>query len=332
MSTIGSLALGIQQQVEIDKKKTLPEWILEGLGARKPVAPYTAETRLSASRVHDMCPRFETLRAAHGITVYDDVSPQLGWIFNVGKLYHSYYRDWLMGPRGIYYGKWRCLVCGWTTDGDGTDDEIGPKGVPLKSFMPPPPHPSQRAVRMVSMPRECGGCGAPRRGTAHTVSGREVPDDHPLIVFDEWPMVNLEYGIHLMSDGWRLVMSTREMRNQEIKSISWSGYQEVKKKGIEIAKPQHVTQSMLCTWASGMREGEVLYLNKSAWKEPADFVHACVVPLKMPWLEANAFGPIRAMREHLAAGTVAPRVCIYTNVERAQKCELRDLCFKEPNG
>jgi hypothetical protein len=329
MAPIASLFADLQKKATATSKKTLPEWIFDGFGSRRPIAPFTHETRLSASKIHDLCPRFETMRAEKQIITYDEVRPELQWIFDVGKLYHSLYRDWYMGPRGVYYGRWKCLACGWNTDGEGDDSELTAAGTPTSSFLPEGPFPNKRPIRMVPMPEQCGGCGGPRRGKDTTVSGRVVEDDHPLIVFDEWPMVNEEFGIHAKSDGWRMVLALRKLRNQEVKSISFKGYQTAQKQG---AQPKHKTQGMICTWMSGMDTGEIVYLCKAAWMKPEDFVLPVVIPLDMEWMETYVFNPITTMRKHLKAGTVAPRICASEHDARAKECDLGVICFQEKNG
>lgn len=324
--SLASVFEQINEKVESQQKQTLANWLFEGLGSKRPIPPYTYETRLSASKLHDLCPRFETLRAEHQITVYDEVPGTLQWVFNVGKLYHSMYRNWYLGPRGMYYGRWRCLRCGWNTDGDGTDDELGENGDPTMSFLPDGPFPNQRPIRMVPMPEVCGGCGAPRMDTDYTVSGRVVDGDQSIIAFEEWPMVNEEFGIHAKSDGWRRTVSGMKLVNQEIKSCSWTAYQKVRREG---AQDKHKTQSQICTWMSGMDEGEVVYLNKGAWKDPDDFVLVVSVPLDMAWLDTYVFKPITVMRDCLKSGTLAPRICASTTMPRAKECELSELCFEK---
>jgi len=330
MSPIASLFAELQQKAQVVSKKTLPQWVFEGMGSQRPVPPFTHETRLSASKIHGLCPRYETMRAERQLIVYDTVSPELQWIFDVGKLYHSLYRNWYMGPRGVYYGRWKCVVCGWNTDGEGIDEELDENGKPLKSFLPEGFFPNKRPIRMVPMPEQCAACGALRKGKDHTVSGREVEDEHPLIVFDEWPMVNEQYGIHAKSDGWRMVLALRKMRNQEVKSISRFGFGKVKSMGMDW-KPEHKTQSMICTWMSGMDVGEVVYLNKAGWEHPDDCIHPVVIPLDMAWMETHVFLPILTMRKHLKAGTVAPRICESEHVPRAKECDLGVVCFQEKN-
>jgi hypothetical protein len=322
---IASLFGDISRMVT-EKPKTLPQWLFGEMGSSRDIAPYTPKTMLTASKVHNLCPRYETIRADKDIYTMDVVRPELQWIFDVGKLYHSLYRDCYMGPRGVFYGKWKCAACNWNTDGLGTDDELDSNGRPLKSFLPEGFFPNPRPLRLVSMPHKCGECGASRRGIDYTVSGREVEDDNPLIVFDEWLMVNEEYGLRAKSDGWRMVQANRTMRNQEVKSISPTGFKYVKRHG---AKPEHKTQSMICTWMSGMKIGEVVYLCKAAWEYPDDFIYPAVVKLDMEWMNRHVFEPVMTMRECLATGRLASRICKTEHDKMAKECDLKVVCFKE---
>lgn len=327
--TIAALFRTVHDSVEEKNKRGIAEWLFSHLGESKSIPPYTPETFVTASKLHGLCPRFETIRALHGVHLTDDVKPELSFIFDVGKLYHHLYRDWYLGPRGVYVGKWRCLACGWTTDGDGDDVELR-DGVPIKSFCPPGSYPNKRPLRMVPMPEKCGECGAPRFREDFTANGRKVEGEHSLIVFDEWLMVNDEYGIRSKSDGWRRSIVTGEVFNQEIKSISTFGFGKVQKEGTNF-KPEHKTQSMVTTWMAGLKRGEVVYINKGGYKSPTDFIHTCLVEVDMGYLEANVFRPVNLMRAHLRAGTLAPRLsaCASQKVPRAKECSMADICFKE---
>jgi hypothetical protein len=271
----------------------------------------------------------ETIRIEREIITKDLVSPQLSWIFDVGKLYHSLYRDWYLGPRGVYLGRWKCIACGWTTDGSGDHSELLEDGTPTKSFFPDDSWPTRTPMRLVEMPEKCGGCGAQRRDKDYTASGREVPGEHPVIVYDEWMMVNEELKIRAKSDGVRRRMYDGVLVGQELKSISEKGFGWRLKYG---AKPEHKTQSMVCTWLSGLKIGEVVYLNKGGWKSPEDFIFPVAVPFDEKYMEGTVFHPVRTLRDCVEKGVLAPRLCASENVERAKECGLKDLCFEETNG
>jgi len=310
--------------------RTFAEWMFEAMGSTREIPPLKPVSPLTASKAHDLCPRMETLRVKHGVTLTDTIRPELDFIFKVGDLYHHAYRNWMLGPRGVYVGRWKCIVCGWNTDGEGTDEEIAPDGTPLKSFCPPAPHPSRRPFRMVPMPEECPECGAKRVAPTQTWSGRWVESKDNMIVFDEWQLFNEEYGVRCKGDGWRRSILTGETLAQEIKSISPNGFNRVKRYGVRKEKPQHVTQLQIVLWLSGTKRGELVYLNKSGWRSPDDFVHPVLVEYDPMWLKAHVWKPIRELRDNLEAGTVAPRnICASANSPRAKDCPLVKMCFKE---
>jgi len=328
--TVAAVFQRVQEFVADKNKRGLAGWLFDGMGEKKIVAPYTVDTYLTASKLHGLCPRLETLRTKYGLGRDESVSPELSWIFDVGKLYHTMYRCWYLGPRGVYMGKWRCIRCGWDTDGDGTADELGPGGVPIKSYCPPPSHPSKKPIRLVSMPEECPECGARRSAPDWTASGREVDGEHNLIVFDEWLMVNEELKIRAKSDGNRRSIVTGKIIGQELKSISAFGFSKVKSMGMGW-KPEHKTQAMVTAWMAGLDAVEVVYMNKAGWKEPGEIVHPVLVKVDMEYLDAHVFTPVKMLRKHLAEGTVAPPLteCPSRKVTRVKECDYADQCFAE---
>jgi len=320
----------VHEYIRKQNNRGLAGWLFEGMGEKRLVPPYTNDTYLTASKLHGLCPRLETLRIKYELPKDESVNPELSWIFDVGKLYHTMYRCWYLGPRGVYLGKWRCIRCGWDSDGEGGPDELGPGGVPLKSYCPPPSHPSKKPIRMVPMPEKCPECGAPRFAPDWTASGREVDGEHNLIVFDEWMMVNEEYGIRAKSDGNRRSIVTGKVIGQELKSISAYGFSQVKKKGMG-HKPEHKTQAMVTAWMAGLDAVEVVYLNKAGWKEPGEIVHPVLVKVDMDYLDSYVFTPVRTMRKHISDGTVAPPLtaCASRRVAKVKDCDFADVCFEE---
>jgi len=326
--TIASVFQKVSEFVEDKNQRGIADWLFSQMGSARSIPPYTEDTYFAASKVHDLCPRMETIRALHDVHLSDEIGGELQFIFDVGKLYHHLYRDWYLGPKGVYLGKWRCLACEWTTDGNGTDDELD-GGVPTRSFCPSGSYPNKRPLRMVPMPDKCPGCGAPRFRDDFTASGRAVEGEHSVIVFDEWMMVNEEHKIRAKSDGWRRSIVTGEVFNQEIKSISAFGFGKVQKTGMDW-KPEHKTQSMVVTWMAGLKKGEVIYMNKAGWKSPQDIIHTCLVELDRDYIDGNVLKPIKIMRDNLRAGTLAPKLsaCASKSVPRAKRCPMADLCFK----
>lgn len=174
-------------------------------------------------------------------------------------------------------------------------------------------------------------CGASRFAKGSTWSGRVVDSEDNLIVFDEWQLFNEEYGVRCKGDGWRRSIVTAEQLAQEVKSISPAGFAKVKGKGVKKEKPEHYTQMQIVLWLSNTKRGEIVYLCKAAWKQPDDFIHSVLVELDEPWLETHVWGPLKVLRAHLSADTLAPAVCAAKGTPRAKGCPLVKQCFAKEN-
>jgi len=323
----------------------VPEWLMGELTSVREKPPLKPDSWVTASGLGRLCPRYETLRAVHEITIQDTTTGVMQWTFDVGNAYHDMYREHYMGPRGAYLGRWRCLRCGWNTD-QGVEKPLDwgehgipqPAKAPLKptSYMPEGDFPSEEHILLAKMPERCPNCGGKRAFPDWTASGREVDGHQRAIVYHEWLLTNEEYRVRVMPDGWRQSLSTEKILFQELKSISPNGYKKIKSSGA--AKPEHVVQTQAGLWLSGWDIGEIVYFCKApiwrfpdGWK-PEDFFHQVVVRYDEGTLEATVWGPVTEMREALKAGTVTKRICVNTEVPRAKDCDLCQLCFKEPNG
>lgn len=327
------------------KTRGVPEWLMGKLASEREKPPLKHDDWLTASGLGKLCPRYETLRAAHDITVMDKIAGTLQWTFDVGDFYHAMYRDMYLGPMGAYVGRWRCLVCGWNSDqpvenpiAHGVHGTPTPAKGPLKplSIMPEGDHPHQEHILLAKMPESCPACGHARAFPDWTASGREVQGSNRAIVFHEWMLTNEEFRVRLKPDGWRQSLATDKIVFQELKSISPNGYKKIKQNGA--AKPEHVVQTQAGLWLTRWDVGEVVYFCKAPiWKfphgwTPDDFMHAVVVKHDEGTLEATVWQPITKMREALKAGTVTGRICANAKVPRATDCDLCELCFKEPDG
>lgn len=320
--SIAEIFKNIDSKIQSSKKMSFGEQWFATLGSEKSIAPMKHDTFVIASGIHNLCPRYEILRAEHDITITKNVSPELSVIFDIGDLYHHFYRNWHFGPSGLFLGSWKCLVCEETTDGDEVVD-----GVPIKSFLPGGSFPSNRPLRLIQMPQKCPHCGTKRFASTRTANRRIVDSKNNLIVFNEWLLENHEFYIRAYPDGWERDRYSDEIFTNELKSISQYGFNQIIKDNKP--KPEHKTQCMVCCWMSGYKDGYIVYLNKAAYKDPDHFVFKAKVSVDEVWMEANVWKPITILRKHLKHGTMAERICIHKNTPRAAECDLVNLCFKE---
>lgn len=309
----------IQGVLDEHRRQGVGGWLFERIGSVEPVYPMKPDDIIRASSVGSLCPRLETLCAKHDIVRKREIKPDLRWTFDVGTLTHHLYRDWYLGPAGMYRGSWKCLRCGWNTDGTRVDE----RGYPLQSFCPFPPHPSRKSIRLVKMPESCGGCGAPR----------EDREGYKTIVFREWQLRNDEYGISGHTDGWRFDTNRRELLLQEIKSAAPSSFAYTSLNG---PYPENKRQFQMYLWLTGFKAGEIVYINKAGKNDKGDpwdgFVKTHFLRFDRPWFKAAVLDQIKLLRECLQKGIVAEGHCSSPASKRARWCQHKELCFKEPEN
>ena len=305
----------IHNKVQEYKKSGLGGWLFDRIGSTKKIYPMKHDDIIRSSGIGNLCPRLETLCARDNIVRDDVIDPMLRWRFDVGTLTHHLYRDWYLGPLGMYRGRWKCLKCGWNTDGDELDKD----GMPMKSMNPGPPHPAKRGFRLVRMPELCGRCGA----------GRDDEDGSKIIVFSEWDLVNHEYGITGHTDGWRFDPDKKEILLQEIKSADQSSFAYTSING-----PYYYTKKQISTymWLTGFKRGEVVYLNKGAKSQSGKNDYDCLIKAHLvefdfAWFKASVLDKIVDMRKCLKSGVLADRNCTTIDSQSAKWCKYKDLCF-----
>ena len=99
--------------------------------------PLHSESRLRASGLVAVCPRFEALRSKAGQTVVEKLAPKTSRTFRLGRVWENLFRDEVLGDAGIVLGKWSCMRC-----------EHVPEEVKGRARYP--------------KPKECGACGHSR--------------------------------------------------------------------------------------------------------------------------------------------------------------------------
>jgi hypothetical protein len=283
--------------------------------------PMTVDSWVRVSSLGKFCAREEVLCAIHNITREFQCNAQLRWILDQGTMIHHLYRDWYLGPIGNYLGSWLCIPCGKNTDGD----EVGSDGYPVKSMLPKGSMPETGRPRVIPMPKQCPNCGG----------DRATWDGTRLIVFHEWLLCNEEHRIRGKQDGFRL--DGGEVIGQEAKSISPNGFRKRRTDGPYV---KDKTQAMTYLWLSGMKRGEIVYLNKSGWKkpdkdgnvDPREFVLSFPIEYSKAWMESYVWGPVSKARKAIKAGTLPKRICAKPGVPRTVDCPMVELCFKEADG
>lgn len=75
------------------------------------VPPPNRNTYFRASQMSDMCPREEYLAAKHNFTRKRELSHHFGTACGLGKSFHWWFRNDVLGPMGVLIGKWECNKC-----------------------------------------------------------------------------------------------------------------------------------------------------------------------------------------------------------------------------
>ncbi len=306
----------VQQVIDSNIGGGVGGWLFEKLATVQEIHPMGPDDMIRASGIGFLCPRLETLCAKHGIIRTRTIGPDLQWKFDVGTLTHHLYRDWYLGPHGMYLGRWKCLRCGWDTDKSMNNE--------TRSFKPNGSLPGEGVFNLVKMPIVCEKCG----------HGREDGEGSKTIVFSEWDLQNDEYGITGHTDGWRFCPESNEVILQEIKSADPSSFAYTTING---PHPYTLKQIQVYMWMTGIKRGEVIYINK-AGKDPKgkhgmSIHHGFFVPhiidYDEDWLRYNVLNNVKYLRDCLRKGNVAERQCSNINSQFAKMCNYKELCFKE---
>jgi len=270
-----------------------------GITEREPMQP---GGMFRTSGLYNLCAREEVLAYKFDIirTWHKDAGLQI--TLDIGHLFHDLYRDVYFGPMGEWIGAWRCIHCGWDTDIAGLSQPPVSDGG------------CQFGGLMAKMPDKCGSCHAPFH--VHPDTGEQGAG-----TFKEWKIEDRKIGLSGHVDGWCLSPFKKRVLT-DLKSHGHRGFGS--RKSLRMG---HGEQVLGYNYMTGDKGGEVWYLNKSPWGDHPAFIRSVKVPYDEAILKSKVLVPLRSIQEGLHGGAIPERLCVNSEVPRAEQCQLCDICF-----
>lgn len=263
------------------------------------VLPMAEQDWFRVSSIGGVCPREEVLCSRNGVVRQDNISPDLGMVFEMGHAIHWVMQNRVMAGLGLI-GKWRCTWCG---------EEYG-------SF----------ESELVARPEECLRCGAVADEKPR-VSGR--PDAgiraDAFFYVEQW-IGNNEYRIGGHPDGFFVDGDSQDFSKEDVfllefKSASTRSYYKYKK----APDFMHVVQAQVYMWLTGYRRAKIIYIDKGTFGMGAMAVHDLDYDAETIVIVKQA---IVDMRKGISGGKVPERtLCVTQGCKKAAACQVSEVCF-----
>lgn len=299
--SLADLAASLKTQRRKKAGRRLFDYVTKARAYRE-VLPLQVGDSFRASSLPYLCPREEILASRYDIIRAERVKPTLEITWTIGHTFHDLYRDVYYGPMQEWAGAWECIRCGWDTDTAGVS-----QSPVFKEKLVSKGH-------IATMPRECGGCGAPFWG---------VPDGERVYgTFKEWSIEDKVIGLKGHPDGWS-VRNGADRVLVDLKSHGATGFSSRTS-----LRNGHNLQVWGYEHMCGDRDGEVWYMNKSPWGDAISFVRDIRVPFDKKEFKNRVVEPLREVHEGVAGGPITDRKCINPECVIAKECQLVDVCFE----
>lgn len=264
---------------------------------RKP--PLTSDDWLRGSSIGKLCPRQEVLCARTGAVREDNISGDLGMVFEIGHAIHWVMQNRVLSGHGLV-GRWRCTWCG---ESYGSFKE-----------------------GLVRRPESCIRCGA-IAGDEPRIDGR--PDKtvraNAFFYVEQW-VGDKQHRVGGHPDGFLVgkgieVFTMKDLILLEFKSASSRTMVGFKK----APDFMHVIQCQIYMWLTGCRRAKVVYIDKGTFGLAALAQHDLDYDTEIVERVKEA---IASVWEGIAGGEIPKReMCAVQSCPRAQGCIVSDACF-----
>ena len=248
----------------------------------------TSESWMRASGFAEICPREEVLVSISKVLRKREGTGDSYVNFAIGKGIHSQLQESILPGIGIILGEWECTRCGAHYGVKQPDAKIG-----------------EYAVKR---PTQCSRCEDPNGGFR----------------FHEYHFTDLEHRIGGHPDGVLSIPGITGLGLLEAKSISPKGGWEI----YHVPKLDHVIQSHIYMWLTGLGWTKILYWDKGVYglsgivehtvERDEETVEVIKATLKELW---------DGLRHQRPPET---RICASIDAPRAEKCVVAQPCFARP--
>lgn len=267
---------------------------------RRNTPPMVDGDWMRVSSIGGMCPREEVLCSRHQVVREDNITSDLGMVFEIGHAIHWLMQNRVFGCTGRLIGRWRCTWCGETY---GSFEE----GLALR-------------------PESCLRCGA-IAGDKPRVNGRPDASTRAEAFFyvEQW-VGNNKYRLGGHPDGFLVDGDPRNYADDDVvllefKSASQRNFFAYKKS----PDFMHVIQCQTYMWLTGYRRAKVIYIDKSTYGMKAIAQHDLDYDSELVERVKEA---IVDVHEGIAGGRIPPRsVCANDSCQRAKGCVVSGQCF-----
>jgi len=267
---------------------------------RRSVSPLLPGGWLRVSSIGKMCPREEVLCSRGQVVREDNISSDLGMVFEIGHAIHWLMQNRIMAPTGLLLGRWRCTWCGEVY---GSYEE----GLALR-------------------PESCLRCGAVAEDPPR-VEGRPDPSvrGEAFLYVEQW-IGNHDYLIGGHPDGFMVDGDPADFTDDDVvllefKSASSRSYYAYKKS----PDFMHVIQCQVYMWLTGYRRAKVIYIDKGTYGMAAIAQHDLDYD---PEIVERVKEAIEGVHKGIEGGLIPERsMCADIDCQRAQGCAVSDTCF-----
>lgn len=300
----------------IIKKQAQPQvvrvsnMLTEALGqtlGREAGEPVQVGEKFRMSGIHKLCPRMYALALRDGVTLSDEVKPDLMWTFGVGTAYHTQFQeDWLRSLGKVFQGWWRCKKCNHVHKGEAMEGSLSHKWRPC--------------------PDSC-----------ETFWDDEGPCDGKDFEYVElefeWP----EYRLTGHCDGvldWSAAegdLKQDRVEVLELKTINARGFDYVNPAEGGKPKADHVAQAHGYLWGTGLEDVRIVYIKKS---DEAMGKVVCEHEVRrdesiiddMKSMLVSTMDALKDVSEGKDAPVRLP-ICKKKSDKRAKYCPMKAACF-----
>lgn len=245
----------------------------------------TTDSWMRASRFAEICPREEVLVSIGKVPRKREETGDSFVNFAIGKGIHTQLQESILPGIDVLLGEWECVKCGAHYGVKQPDSKI-----------------NEYAVKR---PKQCSRC----------------EDPNSAFRFHEYLLTDFEYRIQGHPDGVLSIPGITGLGLLEAKSISPKGGWEV----YHVPKLDHVIQSHIYMWLTGLNWTKILYWDKGIYglsgivehtvERDDETVEIIKSTLKELW---------SGIRTQSAPDT---RICASIDAPRATKCVVAQPCF-----
>lgn len=275
------------------KDSPLISLIRQGLREDRVVAPMGKNSWLRVSGLARLCAREEVLCVQHGVSRRDEVSPDLGLIFEHGHALHWVLQNRVLPLLGeVLRGRWRCMACG-NVHGGRAHWIVGRFSV------------EEFVQAQVPRPSRCRRCSSILNSDS--------------CFYEEQNLVDLKLRLGGHPDGFLAIPGEPHLGILEGKSISAKGALEVR----QCPKHEHVIQTQAYMRLTGLTWAKVLYWNKGGSGMSALAEHTLRYD---DALVERIMSTIHSVRGE----SLPDRICGSAQCPRAKVCPVAKQCFEVP--